>query len=70
MGLQKVRHDLVTEQCLPAILKGNPIFLCVTLNWHTRIVIHISGLPEGIVEWASMVAQMVTNPPAMWETSV
>ena len=65
-----LRHDLVTKQCLPAILKGNPIFLCVALNWHTRIVIHISGLPEGIVEWASMVAQTVKNPLAMWETLV
>ena len=54
----------MTER-LSAILKGNPIFLSITLNWHTRIVIHISGLPEGIVEWASVVAQMVKNLPAM-----
>ena len=37
--------------------------------WHASIPVHNFSLSSWVI-WTSLVAQLVKNPPAMWETWV
>ena len=70
MGLQRVRHNLVTGH-------GFPVGKESSCTAGDSSLIPGSGRSTGEemsnplqYYWASLVAQLVKNPPAMWETWV
>ena len=70
MGLQRVRHNLVTGH-------GFPVGKESSCTEGDSSLIPGSGRSTGEeisnplqYYWASLVAQLVKNPPAMWETWV
>ena len=79
MGSQRVRHSLATEQLDSNFLARNIFEFCmhsllnskkIQLTKQESFFFFFPTFLRDLTLWASLVAQLVKNPPTMQETSV